>query len=946
VFEDASAGNVEAADSACRKALFVTDPAADRQSLIDKKGLRVTGTCQWMQDNEIYKTWLYGDPGLLWVFGGPGKGKTMLSIYLTQQFEKRQDADTMYFFCSSEHSTRSTATAVMRTLLWQMTVKRPDLAHLVTRHFHPPERTQAMLSTPGSLWEVFTELIQSVEFKRMQCLIDGLDECDGESARWLASQFVNLAREGNNGNLHLIVVSRLMSSAAYITKIHIDPDNDHNVNSDIGKFTSLKMQELTQRIQLSFPFRTRVEEELLKKAEGTFLWIGYAMSELLTKTTSLEVEEAVTELPTALPGLYDRMLRRIAPEKLKMVTALLHWVALAVRPLSFPELADAINWQHDEQKLRDLVKICKPFLSVQHEKVVLVHQSAKDYLLRGKEDDDAALKGVKITIADVQLNMAKTCLNVLAKSSSLYSYASSHWPHHLRQCSRLGQSGVVESDPFFKAESAARREWWDTYCMIEEHRHIFDGDELSELHIACFLDLETWARSIMPPRLAWCEPRTLLGRIPLHYAILGGGTEVVPMLLSCGQGPYVQDSKLATAIWYATVLAQELNLKLLLEFLATETTGRKALQRKIVTSALVAAVKLNRAAIAETLLEQGADPDGGELVEYQLTLLQMAVLGNVSIMAQALLNHGADPRKSGTGMLLSILKLGHRQLPLQVNLAREKPIILATYLGRCCHVELLLDKGVSSNSASIHGFTLLQIAAVAGWHEIVLLLLGRGADANWVATDRAPCPLLLAIQATHEIIVNLLLDHGADTLTESEQSEWLPVFRVLGRDLKPIAPRLNEHGALRADISALARLLWIAILHRSPSGVIYALDRGTDPNTILGGPVGSLTALHWAVAEWIRQREDLKVSDTSRDTVKCLLLHGADPSLRDGQGKTVEQYAAMDLHVMRAFSILSRESGSETGAKELSQARGLDSRPNLQLLRSGGVRPPQHPGRC
>jgi hypothetical protein len=80
VFEDASAGNVEAADSACRKALFVTDPAADRQSLIDKKGLRVTGTCQWMQDNEIYKTWLYGDPGLLWVFGGPGKGKTMLSI--------------------------------------------------------------------------------------------------------------------------------------------------------------------------------------------------------------------------------------------------------------------------------------------------------------------------------------------------------------------------------------------------------------------------------------------------------------------------------------------------------------------------------------------------------------------------------------------------------------------------------------------------------------------------------------------------------------------------------------------------------------------------------------------------------------------------------------------------------------------------------------------------
>lgn len=55
----------------------------------------------------------------------------MLSIYLTQRLELEYNGNAIYFFCSSAHSTRNTAAAVIRTLLWQITGKRPSLTRLI-----------------------------------------------------------------------------------------------------------------------------------------------------------------------------------------------------------------------------------------------------------------------------------------------------------------------------------------------------------------------------------------------------------------------------------------------------------------------------------------------------------------------------------------------------------------------------------------------------------------------------------------------------------------------------------------------------------------------------------------------------------------------------------------------------------------------------------------------
>lgn len=112
------------------------------------------GTCEWIKNNATYRAWLtcggnddcenYNNSRLLWISGGPGKGKMMLSIFLTEELEKHiahtKDSGLLFFFCSAQDEKRNTAVAVLRGLLHQIIVKRPQLIKHALPYFEPPER--------------------------------------------------------------------------------------------------------------------------------------------------------------------------------------------------------------------------------------------------------------------------------------------------------------------------------------------------------------------------------------------------------------------------------------------------------------------------------------------------------------------------------------------------------------------------------------------------------------------------------------------------------------------------------------------------------------------------------------------------------------------------------------------------------------------------------------
>lgn len=123
----------------------------------------------------------------------------------------------------------------------------------------------------------------------------------------------------------------------------------------------------------------------------------------------------------------------------------------------------------------------------------------------------------------------------------------------------------------------------------------------------------------------------------------------------------------------------------------------------------------------------------------------------------------------------------------------------AASLGRVDELQELLDATPDDRDAvSEDGFTPLHLAAFFGQVKATELLLNRGAPCDPVsANDLAVHPINAAAANSHEVVVHLLLDHGADA------------DAVMSEGYRPL------HAAAHNDRPNMVRLL---------------LERGADPN--------------------------------------------------------------------------------------------------------------------
>lgn len=525
--------------SACLNALISIRPEDHRAAIISAKGDRVDGTCEWVKKNSEYKSLLCGETQLLWIRGGPGKGKTMLSIFLTQDLAKNQKV--AYFFCQADDETRRCATYVLRSLIWQLAVQQPAIAEHLTHYLYPPGAKQAVLTSRETLWSIFSKLVQDPRLSTVFCLLGGLDECDDDSRRWLASALVNLCstHESRSGPhpLRILIVSRPNIWALGDSKcITLDPDNSERVSWDISTFIDTKVEELSDRLVITpdedrATFKSRMYAELLKRANGTFLWVGFATIELLKKNTWTEMEVALHELPIGLPALYDRMLLQIDPCQWLTSSKILRWVAMAFRPLHVNQLAAIVDRQHHdsipaEQHILDQLTICGSFVLISNKSVRLIHESAREYLLRAHDHKIVALREIHVDPSRVHLEMAATCITsieneyakrktgarsaptprfgVSTSQDTLHDYARYHWPEHARWSGEALTRLVEDSPSFFSTKSRSRSWWWRKTATWRVVRLVDNDltilltmDDVPALHIACYLGLTPWVAKLL-----------------------------------------------------------------------------------------------------------------------------------------------------------------------------------------------------------------------------------------------------------------------------------------------------------------------------------------------------------------------------------------------------------------------------------------------------------------
>uniref|UniRef100_A0A8P4G5J6 Ankyrin repeat and sterile alpha motif domain containing 6 n=1 Tax=Dicentrarchus labrax TaxID=13489 RepID=A0A8P4G5J6_DICLA len=228
--------------------------------------------------------------------------------------------------------------------------------------------------------------------------------------------------------------------------------------------------------------------------------------------------------------------------------------------------------------------------------------------------------------------------------------------------------------------------------------------------------------------------RNRLGASVLTMAARGGHTHVVKLLLESGEGCPVG------ALMVASQHGHEAAVRLLLEWgsdvnFSQKTTG---------WGPLMVATLSGKVAVAQQLVERGADPDRVNVLsktafELAMQLKQRDIKAYLDSITTVRPQTDDERRRPD---VFSALKLGNSQLvkeileedPTQVNSSNQEgasPLMMAAVSGQLEVVQLMVEKNADIDKQDgVHGWTALMQATYHGNKDIVKYLLSQGADVN------------------------------------------------------------------------------------------------------------------------------------------------------------------------------------------------------------------------
>ncbi|KAF5006657.1 hypothetical protein FDECE_6991 [Fusarium decemcellulare] len=533
----------------CKNALFVSEPGSVRAELISFKGDLTKGTCEWIRDNDTYQSWLQADDSqLLWISGGPGRGKTMLSIFLTHELEALASDSfslVLYVFCGDK--SHSSEIAILRSLLYQIIDKSPAM----TRHAAAvTERTGHTLASREDLWTIFIDIVRDPEVGPILCLIDGLDECNQEAIRWLLKSVHAIFDKGSQSTLSPPNPFKLLIT--------------NSIALDVVRVINAKIQEHDIFSELGHEFINEVKETLEKRSGGTFLWVGFAIRELLSAETKTEMRRVLEAMPQGLEALYSHILLRIKVRWREDIAQLLHWVIQARHSLTASELAGAMGAQ--VQTILDLVTMSGSLLTwgqrpeytivrfewgrSDHRVVKLLHASVSDFL-RG-----TARSGIKPPVefrmdAEItEFEMAQICLNAVeigfsdlqrhdSERYAFLPYAMDFWAEHARRCGPHIDKLWDTKATFFQTKDPqyVRLNWWTNYHESSFTSHddypLGKDTDISLLVVCSALGLLPWVDKLLREghNVHYVDFK---GFDALYYALKNGHLSVAKLLVDHG----------------------------------------------------------------------------------------------------------------------------------------------------------------------------------------------------------------------------------------------------------------------------------------------------------------------------------------------------------------------------------------------------------------------------
>jgi hypothetical protein len=375
----------------CLHDLRATDPRNDKKRIEQTKGGLLADSYRWVLDNTTFQQWQQDPHGrLLWIKGDPGKGKTMLLCGIINELQKAaDDATVSHFFCQATDSRINSATAVLRGLLYMLIDQQPSLiSHVRKKHDHAGKSLFEDANAWVALTNIFEDVLQDLSLRPAYLVVDALDECLTDLPKLL--NFV--AKQSSvSSRVKWIVSSRnwpdieaQLERAGHKVKLSLEL-NAQSVAAAVKIFIQQKVDQLAQEMQYKADVRDAVLAHLMTNANDTFLWVALVCQEL-ERTASRHVRKKLAAFPPGLEAFYRRMMQQISEsDDADTCRQVLASTAILYRPVTISEMVVLVeqleDLDNDLNSVREIVGLCRSFLTLREDTVYFVHQSAKDFFL-------------------------------------------------------------------------------------------------------------------------------------------------------------------------------------------------------------------------------------------------------------------------------------------------------------------------------------------------------------------------------------------------------------------------------------------------------------------------------------------------------------------------------------------------------------------------------------
>ncbi|KAK0721765.1 hypothetical protein B0T26DRAFT_192499 [Lasiosphaeria miniovina] len=376
--------------------------------------LHESGTSDWVFQTDQWRYWLTGGKRLLWIYGIPGAGKTILASYLIETIKERCRKSTTilpeaaaFHYCFHARSDGDERTKCISSLIAQLCRQLQHIPpFLKTAHQHNS-------ATLGDLMQVFNQIV--LRFETVHIVIDALDEA-GERGRFL-TLIHSLVSSSRYTNVRVLVTSRdeidIRRTLEPISS-HISMSNPV-VDDDIRRHVHSELHSDPKFLRWPPALLDQVENALIKGAKGMFRWAHCQLLILRKLNQQRAVKRALSELPETLDETYERILCSIPDESKPLAFRALAILCSDMKhpgPLTANLVRDAVLWgdaEHEDMSsnpddelfdIEALHEVCICLITVHHfpdtyqsrydkpiysgKPIVLAHYTVKEFLVSGR----------------------------------------------------------------------------------------------------------------------------------------------------------------------------------------------------------------------------------------------------------------------------------------------------------------------------------------------------------------------------------------------------------------------------------------------------------------------------------------------------------------------------------------------------------------------------------